>query len=349
MPGYLDVDPSGVTFTESDWKEVLRTFAPGEDVFSSENGSASLTGHIPWDCRASFIRYCLPFSWTEGYSLRRNNPRYHPWYDWLMADSITLKPYGSKANENEPHGGIKYDLNDSTYQFATTIYSECEATITFRQQPFFHIADVDIDSGEYQEWDRYFYDISHEGSLQTFDITSGMTFTFAEGPVAGRQFPCQLVFNKLESTIIFRWMYVPHEYLFGLNPLGGYSYVMKKFMNVIGRVNSTPFLGYDPHELLMHPPRLQRFLWPVRPADSRSAPWGYHVDVVMTAFKPERGVTSPSSPYRGYDLMPWSGQGEFRNDLFGKWYGATKDGTVSGRRYLQEADFTNVFTHADKP
>lgn len=349
-PSPLAIDPSGLTFEYTDWKERVATWKPGgEDVFSVESSEATLTGIVPWNVRSSFIRYVLPFAYVSGFSLRRESALIHPYYDWLSAHSVSMKPYKPKPTDYFDGAGavIKMPAGDPQYQFETTIYEHVEATIHFRQNPWYHIADEDVDGVTYNEWDRYTYDATREGQLDTLQ-QEGAVLKFAEGGPVGTQVAGTRVLQKYQDTIHLKWMHVPAEYLFGTS-LPTWNLNPSKIQRCIGKVNKYEFLGYAAGTVLLQPPQWERFLWPVRTNDEaqKSSLYGYNITFPLTIFDPAKGV--PASAYRGFNLFPSAAA----DASFGLWYyatGGTSAGDpVLGTPFIPSENFAYLFQHNDDP
>lgn len=339
------IDPSGLAFQYDDWQERVALWKPGgEDVFSVESSQATLTGIIPWDVRASFVRSVLPYAYVNGFSLVREPALVHPWYDFLTAYSVTLKPFGPTTKDFFDGAGkvIKFPAGNPELQFDTTMYQKCEATISFKQQPYIYFEDDLIDNKNYSEADRYTWDVSREGTLDTLSM-EGITMKFAEGPagIAGTTLPGIQSLKKFQETISLKWMFVPAEYIFG-TPVGAQSLNPAQINRCIGKVNADTFLGYPPGTLLFQPPTYERFSWPDRSSGGPgSSLYGFHITFSFAHFDPTKGV--PASPYRGFNLFP----SRNTDATFGKWYyatgGASAGDPVLGTPFIESEYFGYAF------
>lgn len=354
MPTIIDTDPDGGAFTREDWKERIAAFMPGGgDVFSNEQSEAVIEGDIPWDVRYSFIRAVLGYSTTVGHQLVRFLPLFHPWYDFLTAQSVSIVPY-------QPDTTSADDLKQAAWYpdiaFDQAGYKKARATIRFKQNPWEILDDDQIDvyyGTSLKEWERYCYDVHRDGSLEIISQT-GRPMKFAEGVAKerGAYLPTEIGTIAYKDVIEFKWMYVPKEYVCGVSYPNNLAFL--KIDPCVGRLNATEFLGYPRGTLLLNPPRIERFEWPLR-VDEDSA-YGYHITFPFQHFDPPSGVYP--QVYYGHNLLPWGGRNEKNQQsdenlygyLFGKWFYATNDGrtdTSNSKPLLEYAEFKNMFMHAD--
>lgn len=358
MPSLINSDYSGDVFNRDDWKERIAAWAPaGPDVFSLDQSEAVLEGDIPWDVRYSFILAVLGYSTTAGNQLVRHIPLFHPWYPYLVAQSVSLAPYAVDNSGTEgSFSGLKRLAEDINRQFDYTGWQYCRATIRFKQQPYEILDDSEIDNyygGSLAEYQRYCYDVDREGSLEVISQT-GRLLKFAEGApkAVNAEFPSEIGTLAYKDVINYKWMYVPKEYVCGVANPDNLAFL--KIDPCVGKLNATEFLGYPRGTLLLNPPKVERFLWPLRTTDESASAFGYHITFPFQHFDPPSGV-SPQV-YYGHNNLPWGGRIDAATSAtctgsgVGKFYYATTDGTTSGScatPLLEYAEFKNMFQHAD--
>lgn len=354
MPTIIDNDPGGFSFTRDQWKERIAAFMPGGgDVFSLDSSEAVLEGDIPWSVRYSFIKSVLGYTSVLGNQLVRFLPVHHAWYDYLTAQSVSLVPYQVDTTSAEH---LKQAAWFPEVAFDQAGYNWCRATIRFKQQPYEILDDDEIETyydGSLKEWERYCYDVHREGSLEIISQV-GRQMKFAEGVAkdVGAYLPTEIGTIAYKDVIEYKWMWVPKEYVCGVaNPE---NLAFLKIDPCIGKLNATEFLGYPRGTLLLNPPRIERFEWPLRTITDSA--FGYHIVFPFQHFDPPSGV-SPQV-YFGHNLLPWGGRNNDNQqsdpnvygNKFGKWFYATNDGNLSGSNavpLLEYAEFRNMFQHAD--
>lgn len=356
MPSLIDNDPGGLSFTRDQWKERIAAFAPGGgDVFSLDQSEAVLEGDIPWDVRYSFIKTALGYAYVDGNQLVRQLPIFHPWYDYLTAQSVSVVPY---QPDNTSASTLKQDAWYPDVAFDQAGYKKARATIRFKQQPYDIFDDDQIETyydGSLEEWRRYCYDVHREGSLEIISQT-GRILKFAEGvpKTLGASLPTEIGTFAYKDVIEFKWMWVPKEYVCGVDDPENLA--LLKIDPCVGRLNETAFLGYPRGTLLLNPPRIERFLWPLMTASDEGSNFGYHITFPFQHFDPPSGVDP--QVYYGHNLLPWGGRNNDNQqsdpsvygDKFGKWFYATNDGNPSGSKavpLLEYAEFRNMFQCAD--
>jgi hypothetical protein len=363
MPGLIDTDIGGNGFTREQWKEKIAGFMPGGgDVFSLDQSECVVQGIIPWDVRYSFILTVLGYAEVEGYSLTRGVPLEHPWFPWMTAHSVAIHPYQPNS---ESATTLKQEADRPEYAFDQAGYNYAQATIRFKNTPYETWDDDFIDTYEdgLAEWQRFCYDATREGSLEIISQT-GRKMIFAEGTVGypkGAELPTEIGTYAYKEVINFRWMFVPREYVCGADEE---NLVLKKIAPCVGKLNETEFLGCEKGTLLLNPPHVERFEWPLRKSASEDygmsegSAYGFHITFPFQYFDPPTGV-SPQV-YYGHNLLPWGGittdgtaaDPATYGQYIGKWFYATNDGTTVGANslpLLPYAEFRSMFTAADAP
>lgn len=350
-PFPITTDIDGDSFTRDDWKERIAAFSPaGPDVFSLDQSEAVLEGDIPWEKRYSFVLTALGYSTTVGYQLTRFLPIAHPWYPYLYAHSVSVLGYKVDATDATT---LKQDAIDPATTFDFTGYVKARVTIRFKQQPWEFLDDDEIDA--FAEYERYCYDVDREGSLEVISQT-GRTMKFAEGApkTNNAQFPTEIGCFAYKDVINYRWMFVPKEYVCGTANPDNLAFL--KIDPCVGKLNDATFLGYPKGTLLLHPPKVERFLWPLRTSSETASAFGYHIIFPFQHFDPPDGVTP--QVYFGHNNLPWGGAINSTSRVpdttvgIGKFYYATNDGTTGGTGnipLLEYASFPTMFTHADAP
>lgn len=342
--------PDFDTFSREDWKERIAAFKPGGgDMFSLESGEAVLVGVIPWAKRYSFILTALGYSYVdqETHDLRRVLPLFHPWYTFLACVAVDIQPKVPTVNEDgeDPDAlNTKIEAEDPEVSFDYAGYKWADVTIKFSQMPFNYIDDEE----GVAEYERYFCDISRQGSLDVLSLQNGLRLTFAEGPagIKNNAPATELGVWCYKEILMMKWWYVPFEFIASSSVLeGAPGYDAAKISAAVGCVNRTEIFGFRPGTLLLHPPTFERFLWPLRTADPNQSAFGVHVHLPFQVFNPEKGV--PSSIYYGHNLMPFSGDKD--NPDNGKWFYATRgdSGSVLNPPFLPTAEFRDMFTYVD--
>jgi hypothetical protein len=333
MPSIINNDPDGGAFQRTDWKEMIAGWKPGgPDVFGDEQSEAVLVGLIPFELRYSFLRAVLGYSYLENYQLVRILPLRHSWFSWLYATSATIEAIQPDSESAET---LKRDAFDPDMEFDFAGYTKAKAVIRFAHLPYEVLDDDEISTygSGLAEWERYCYDAEREGSLEIISQT-GRTLKFAEGVIPGGApkgypFPTEVGTFAYKTALKFVWKKVAREYVCGTDE---FDYSMPKIDAAVGKLNATAFLGYERGELLMNPPTITRFLWPLVTTDTLA--YGYDIGFNLQIFRPESGVTPQA--YFGHNLMPWGGR---INDTqsaapntpgIGKWFFATDNGEVTG-------------------
>lgn len=360
MPTLIDNDPGGFSFTREQWKERIASFMPGGgDVFSLDSSEAVLEGDIPWNVRYSFVRTVLGYATVSGNQLVRQLPLFHSWYDFLTAQSVSIVPYQPNTESAET---LKEAAWYPDVAFDQAGYNWARATIRFKQQPYEIFDDDQIDTyydGSLEEWKRYCYDVHREGSLEIISQT-GRQMKFAEGTPkdVGAYLPTEIGTFAYKDVIEYKWMWVPKEYVCGVDDPENLA--LLKIDPCVGKLNATEFLGYPRGTLLLNPPRIERFEWPLRTSaedeEELGSAFGYHITFPFQHFDPPSGL-GIDQVYHGHNLLPWGGRNNDNQQadtgiykaFIGKWYFATNNGTLEADDppLLEYAEFRNMFQCAD--
>ncbi len=208
--------------------------------------------------------------------------------------------------------------------------------------------------------------------VEALSADGGSNLLFAESSTArktpptaganGTPFPAPVAVLLAKCLFVMSWHHVPHNYISTdpdiLRP--------KRFLNIMGKTNSDPFLGFDISTLIAEPPVFEEVLFPVCANDSYDLLTGWNCHIGFNFFDPDwdplanppsnptanppvgSRISVPGSTYRGHNLMP------FRN---GGFYLATRDGVaaysagppIAGERLLPTAAFWDIFKHHAAP
>lgn len=347
MPYLGDILPedSDATFDPSaDILEIIGDEQPGGgDVFSLENGEATLIYLIDWKKARSFLRSCLGFSYADQgapYALRRENPWYHPRFPWLTAGTVS---FSSIAPLSNPDSGVPADAPNFPAVFLVTppsktaLYQKCYCTVRFVHRPWTFRSDAAI-TGYQDELSRNVYVdpspsvemLSAEGSLGQMKWAE----TGAGGPTVGKPIPTPFGTLVCKTTYLLNWMWCPESYLSN-DPL---FFNPSKLITRMGKVNNTAFGSWPTGTVLMMPPKFQRFLFPVSTFDGLYPFYGWNISIPLVFFQPRpRGAAAPADD--GYRLLPWSPNLQ--------WYSAKRNDNAT---YLyQEDNLLKIFQHIDDP
>jgi hypothetical protein len=353
MPYFADRYPE-TEFSKSEWLEVIGDNQPGGgEAFSLENGEASLVVEIPWRRARSFLIYALGWSYCREWknptanervvdpALYRRNPVRHPRYAWLTAGTVTFNgkgPVGTTGVGTKVSGAFTSGLPIGEYD-------KIEATVRFVDRPWSFEDDTNLsgvvltDAAREARRNTYF-DPAPTIEIISAEGLSHLVFAYNNGPSGAPRGPgtqkIPAPFGTLMSkcTYVLNWMWVPHEFISGSDPL---QFTPTRIEACTGRVNSADFMGFPTGTLLMQAPQYQRFRFPVLDAGGKRGFFGWNVKIPLQFFDPTRGnqVGVPGgTTFRGHQLLPW------REDL--NWYPAVR--SLGGKLY-PEADFNNIFVH----
>ena len=338
-------DPADEFTWDDDWKEVVLDNSPSSGNFSHDGQEATLVGRIPWNMQRDAARKILGYAYADTaspWALHRELPQWHPEFPWMRAYSVSFAPYGPKKNPDSTTPSANAANRDSLFgndpgENRVAFYEEALATVRFKAYRYLFLEDEDI-SQTSDEYFRYSY-TDTEPSLDVLSADGSFSqLTFAEGagspaPTAGTtRFPAPIGVLLPKTRILVKWFSVPHEYLSESDDY----FFPTKILECVGKVNSVEFMGRDIGTLLMHPPR-----WSIKPfpgviaADLITPLLQVDLEIPLEYFDPPMGPASPT--VRGHNNMPWRENGKF--------YLATRDGTVGGARLLESIDFNQIWEH----
>lgn len=328
----------------SDLQEAIGDQQPGGgETFALEQSEATVVYQIPFNKKRSFLRWVLGFSCVErsNYAhIHRENPQHHPVFPDLYATACAFSAFPPKIEED----GLlylpsKWPSFRGIKRYAS--YEVAYATVKFAAPPWQYRPDARITTAA-QEVERNCYvDVSSTVEMLSAEGELGQMKwsapTVAGGPTFGTAVTAPFGTLVSKANLLLTWSYVPELWL---SVEGGTSFYPSNLLACVGTMNDDTFLGKPPGTLLMQPPVLKRFRWPVTTFDAIGAFYGYNVTIPFQYFDPsERGAPNfPSAlnPDRGYKLLPFS------RSL--KWYPATRANGVT--HLLNESTFSDIFERA---
>jgi hypothetical protein len=343
VPYYNDryVDPAENVFYISDWKESIENTKPGgADSFSLESGEATLVAKVPWLKTRSFITKTIGWSYADQiapFRLRRINPLRHPWYPWLTATTVSFDavgPVGVSGVGTKIDGPFPGAFNQIQ---KIGKYNTALATVRFTDKPWTFLEDDQATTPAAEAQRNTYFD--PVPSIEIISAEGINNIAFANGPAEVINKPVPAPFGTLmaKTTYTLNWMYVPHEYISGSDPL---QFRPTRLEACTGRVNSAAFMGFAAMTLLMQPPQYTRFRFPVlTAAGGVTGYFGWNIRIPLQYFNPTLGVPADAATYAGHQTVPR------REDLL--WYGAKR--AVTADKLYPEADFNNIFKHVDAP
>lgn len=322
-------------FEMDDWREFIGTEQPGGgEAFSLESGEATVVNLLDWGKARSFLRFVLGFSYADRanpFRLRRENPVFHPRFSWLSATTVSfasISPVGVQGAGTKVEGAFPATAGVPP----VAKYAKILATVRFTDRPWTFLEDEFATTPATEaERNTFFEPVP---SVEVISAEGLNNIKFANGPQAGEVIPAPFgtLMSKITKTL--NWMWVPHEYISGDDPL---QFTPDNIMSCVGRVNSDTFLGHPPGTLLLQAPVFQRFRFPVLTRNNLYGYFAWNIKLPMQFFDPPRGVADAN--YRGHQLVPR------RTDLL--WYGAIREDGSS--KLFPEAPFANIFKHIDAP
>lgn len=357
MPAYEE-SPEDLFDPTTDWQELIGDESPASVHMSNDVQEAVIVGRCPANKARSCERYFLGFATAdtaEPYRLRRENPQWHPSRPQLRAYDVSVQEFVPLSNADNPNGEPYYYTPFTFDGEKHALYQWARVTVRYRNFQFRFRADSEIPTAE-EEWRRHCF-VTTEPRVEALTVSGGQSqLTFAESsttgpPISPNKTPFGAPIATLLSKkgIVVNWYDVPWEYLSEDPDI----FTPTKLDAIAGKVNSDTFMDrYEPGTLLAEPYKYTISTWAVVPEDANDPLRKVTLQIPFTFFDPERGGTEPAgAPFtRGHNLMPWGGNGAGTypgGD--GKFYLATRDGTTSGRKLLDESNFSNIFTHVSAP
>ena len=330
----------------------------GGDTFSLEAAEATLVFLIDWRKARAFTRWCLGLSYADSgypYRLRRENPKYHPRYPKLTAQTVHFSSVGPKAND-ELSGAPVEDLPNYPAVFflsgeltKTAYYDSVFATVRYVRRdydflPDYIIAPENEEADPADELDRNAI-ITPSPLVELLTAEGGKSqLKWSEGTGGDQPLADDVINNTFavrvsKVRLLLDWYSVPEQYLSN-DP---YMFFPRKIFDSVGKVNSTTFLGRPAGTLLMDAPKMQRFQYPVSTFDGLGGFFGWNLQIPFTFWNPTLGIpdTNPAddTKARGHRTLPSSKDNKF--------YGAKREVTTDPltQWLLEEADLNAVLEH----
>ena len=349
-PGAPPATPATeIAWTYADWEEVLaQQFPAGAELFSETNESCALAILIRNSQRREFLYKVPGYCYADPgspYRLRRVNPLPHPFWGFTFATQVGFTPFNPAGNPADIAGKPKVTYGFTSAAFPVDrsgYYTHCHAVVNFGSVPYPLREDSDFGTTGYlTEADRnvdYYADTAGEVSI--ISAETGSAITFIEGGPVGKPFKGEIGEYVTKINLTWVWYGVPSTYLFNASGLP------IRLLRCLGKVNLTPFRGNPAGTLLLSSFNLKRYAIPWRQSVGASSDpvFAYHVTLVVSQFDPDTAVEPPA--FRGHNLMPWAATRAANGSI---WYAATRDGTTGGPRYLQSAEYSDLFKHALAP
>lgn len=341
---------------QTDFLEVIDNHSPAATHLSNDVQEATLLGIVPANKIRSCAKWFCGFAFaedTDPWGLRRTNPQWHPEFPQLRAYDVSFQKFVPKPNILNPN--FEPYFSPEITDERTAYYERMLVTVRYRNFMYRFREDDDIPVS-YDEWRRHTF-VTTQPRVETLQVSGGQSqLTFCESSATGppiepskTPFPAPIAFLQNKIGIVITWFDVPWEYV----SEDDFVFTPTKLNACVGKVNSQLFLDrYEPGTLLAEPYTVQHSNWVVPPADVNDPLRKVTLSMPFVFFDPERGADEPAgAPFaRGHNLMPWGGVGATTNPGGdGKYYLATRDGTTTGRKLLEEADFTAIFTHVSDP
>jgi hypothetical protein len=341
---YAELEEDTFTY-EDDWRELLDSpGSPPEDAISNSAMEATITGVIDFNKIRSCARHFLGYSYTStdssDFDLHREPPAAHPRWPNLYAHGISFRGLNPKSNPENPNGE-PYTTSPFDVDLYTSTFEKAVVTVRFRsfgRMRFLPDEDIENYQDEWKRWVQWqtaprVEALSADGASQ-LRFAEGGTYLGMAGPTAGQTpFPAPVAVLLAKCQFVMTWMHVPHDYLSADPDI----LIPTNVLNIMGKTNADPFLGFDAGVLLAEAPAFEPVLFPAVAADPFDLIGGWNVHVGFNYFNP---ANAAGSSYRGHNLMP------FRN---GGFYLATRNGSATGPKLLPETDFIDLFKHVGAP
>lgn len=292
----LVVPPGNVLNTP--WVEFIsNTGSTADGHWSNDNSQQSMVIDINWDDRRAAVGQILGYSVRVGNSLERHIPWRHPYFEWLYATQITSMR------------GVDWQERFATPFGAVSRYGLERLSVTFSTLPF----DVIEDAVGVEEWNRFVI----KSSKPTSELAASDrgAFKFAAGPSAGLPFKGAIATSIARTTLAWKWMYVPDNYIFNANGVG---------VNIeagLGRINGAAFSGRPAGTLLFETVEYEPVMAPVSPQTLGYQAWQpprlWNVTFYFKFFDPPFDPALPNK--RGFLIYPDIASPD------GYWYEALSD------------------------
>jgi hypothetical protein len=243
-------------FTETDWKEFARGWAPGTATFTKHGGEHTLLGFCPEVKERAAIRYMLGYEAISNDTTRhllRTPPIAHPKYDNLYCTGVSATPFKLDARTRGTNQGLKrpavnrYPVG-GRFLPSYTGYKLSQLSLHFEPLPYPVEEDsttlggggggVTNDNFEFRRWTTW--DMTPRVETIALD---GQSLTFAEGEMntapttnpKGKPFPADQGFLIVKPDLVVKWHDVPADWVETPN------HIPYKILKGLGKVNRYTF------------------------------------------------------------------------------------------------------------
>jgi hypothetical protein len=335
MPYYSDryVFAPDQQFTAADWKEIIGNQQAGGETISLDGSQATIQVHVPWQKKQTFAQFCVGWSYvvsSAATKLTRQNPVQHPSFPTMYASSVSFQaesPVGQAGVGTKVSGLYSTSLKVAKYHSVT-------ATVQFTERPYFILPDAVIAVlGGFEGYRNTYFEPVPSIEILSAEGLNNLSFKYNSGGPGTSPIPAPFGTLMSKVTQTLNWMNVPHEYINGSNQ---YTFLPKKILNCVGRVNSAPFFGFPANTLLLQAPVFVRHRFPTPTADGTSGYFGWNIKLPLQYFEPNLGIQSgvpPGEVFAGHQVLP------YRKNLL--WYPAVREDGTS--KIYPEADFKQIF------
>lgn len=319
-------------FTDADWKEACKAWAPGTGTFTKQAAQHTLVGYVDEAKELAAIRYMLGYSAVSEdttRSLLRTPPVAHPKYPNLYCTGVGtagLQP-DARTGTGIPNRGLKRPKKNTDPDGGRVLghftgYRKTQLTLHF--EPLAYPVEPDstsLGSGtslsngnfEWRRWTTWDCD----PRVETLSL-GGRSLIFAEGgsntaptsnplnPAKPNAFPADQGKLIVKSDLVIRWHDVPIDWVMTPN------YIPWKILLGLGKVNRYSFgdlggvsgpegslLFYPPGTLLLSAAKIKRYPNPLyHPGTQATQTVGREskqlldIEFYMTFFDPPKGRTS---------------------------------------------------------
>ncbi len=317
-----------------------------------------------------------------GYFLARTPPVYHPMFPRLVCVSAAAEPFHVKPrtrNNTKTAKIAEFQLPDpgTLPAGASTGYGTIDGTslgnmtsydlsrITARFAPvnyrMLNDSQIQIVPGG-QEWRRWCY-VNTSPKAEVLSL-SGFKSLYYEGtgttpPISSPspgEYPSDIGLVLIKSDVEIVWSDVPSEWIFTRDPVNNTDFVPfpRNILLGLGTVNTTNFLNYLAGTLRLDSARLERSPWPL--AAGTESRCNYDITFGCSFFDPPKGYTGnppvqlnrvdgsgEPTDTRGHNCAPARGKFVAGDINAGMWFGASYNGSSTGRALFGKSEFRKLF------
>lgn len=362
------------------WKGDAANSDPnGPAMFSHRSGEHALVGKVDAARAPACLRYFLGYSQLDPayptpppggvYLLKRTPPVYHPRYPRLVCVSAAAEEFKLKkapATSNTKVGVQSLPVG-SLSVYGTSIenrtsYEKAKIVARFAPCPYPMLTDTEVFvGGQIQEWRRWTtLDLEPRAevlSLQGFKqiYTEGTGLAAPTTSPQGKEYPAEVGQVLVKTSVRLTWSLVSDLWLFGRDAGGNLVSYPRNIVLGLGTVNETNFLGFLAGTLMLESVKMMRYPWGLCAGDAEGR-FHYDVEFGFSFFDPTKGYTGspavqlnrvdgagePTDP-RGHNCLPHCGSFETGDLNAGLWFGATYNGSTTGRGLFAKSEFRKLF------